>query len=280
MIELGRGDEFRRVGWLERAGRPLRKPLANSRLKAPLKRLYEAVLDRLPGDRLVGRLPHGEAVRLVAAYRQVGWNLEEYEAFRSVVRPGATVLDVGANLGAYTVLFAQWVGASGRVHAFEPAPGTRAGLIRHIDLNGMAERVLVHAEAMSAAEGTAQFRAVGIQGDNRLVSGADRDAISIRTTSVDDFCAASGVRPGLIKVDVEGAELGVLKGARRTILSLGASLELYVEMHPHLWADFGYSRADIQAELDHQNLRAERLDGHPDAWSIAGVCLRLRPCAS
>jgi FkbM family methyltransferase len=279
-MELGRGDGFRSVGWLERAGRPLRKPLANSRLKAPLKRLYEALLDRLPGDRLVGKLPHGEAVRLVAAYRQVGWNLEEYEAFRRVVRPGATVLDIGANLGAYTVLFAQWVGPGGRVHAFEPAPGTRAGLTRHVDLNGMSERVLVHAEAMSAGEGAAQFRAVGIQGDNRLISGPDSDAISIRTTSVDQFCGPSGLRPGLIKVDVEGAELGVLEGARRTILSLGESLELYVEMHPHLWSDFGYSRADLQAELDRQKLRAERLDGQPDPWSIAGVCVRLRPCVS
>src|SRR4051794_5551235 len=117
-MELGKGREFRRLSWLERAGKPLRGPLANSRLKAPLKRMYEAVLDRLPGDRLVGRLPHGESVRLVAAYRQVGWNADEYEAFRSVVKPGATVLDIGANLGAYTVLFAQWAGPAGCVHAF------------------------------------------------------------------------------------------------------------------------------------------------------------------
>jgi FkbM family methyltransferase len=242
--------------------------------------MYEAVLDALPGDRLVCRFPHGETVRLAAAYRQVVWNPEEYEAFRKVVTAGATVLDVGANLGGYSVLLAQWVGPTGRVHAFEPAPGARKGLIRHLVLNGIRDRVDVHSEAMSALSGTARFHAVGMQGDNRLITGADADGIDVSTTSIDDFCAARGTRPAFIKLDVEGAELDVLKGARATIAAAGHDLELYVEMHPHLWSAFGYSRADLESELAHQRLTAERLDGRPDSWSLAGVCLRLRRCAS
>jgi FkbM family methyltransferase len=218
-MEFGKGAEFRRPGWLERAGRPLRKPLANSPLKAPLKRVYDAVLDALPGDRLVSRFPHGEAVRLTAAYRQVVWNPEEYEAFRKVVKTGATALDIGANLGAYTVLLAQWVGSGGRVHAFEPAPGARAGLVRHVDLNGFGDRVVVHAEALSAGSGRGRFRAVGIQGDNRLISGGAEDGIEVGTISIDDFCLAHDLRPGFVKVDVEGAELGVLAGAGQTLAS-------------------------------------------------------------
>lgn len=279
-MEFGKGAEFRRPGWLERAGRPLRKPLANSPLKAPLKRVYDAVLDALPGDRLVSRFPHGEAVRLTAAYRQVVWNPEEYEAFRKVVKTGATALDIGANLGAYTVLLAQWVGPGGRVHAFEPAPGARAGLIRHVDLNGFRDRVVVHAEALSAGSGRGRFRAVGIQGDNRLVSGGAEDGIEVGTISIDDFCLAHDLRPGFLKVDVEGAELDVLRGARATIAAAGDGLELYVEMHPHLWSAFGYSRVELETELALQGLQAERLDGRPDPWSLAGVCLRLRRCGS
>lgn len=279
-MEFGKSDGFRRPGWMERAGKPFRTPMTDSRLRARLKRMYEAALDALPGDRLVGRFPHGEAVRLAAAYRQVVWNPEEYEAFRTVVKTGADVLDVGANLGGYTVLLAQWVGPGGRVHAFEPAPGARAGLMRHIALNGVGDRVVVHAEALSAGEGRARFRAVGIQGDNRLVSEGAGEAIDVSTTSIDAFCLAHGVRPAFIKVDVEGAERDVLRGARATIASAGNALELYVEMHPHAWSAFGYSRAELETELDHQGLRAERLDGHLDPWSLAGVCLRLRRCAS
>jgi FkbM family methyltransferase len=279
-MEFGKGDGFRQYGWMERAARPFRGALTDSRLRAPIKRMYEAVLDSMPGDRLVGHFPHGESVRLAAAYRQVVWNPEEYEAFRRVVAAGTTVLDIGANLGGYTVLLAQWVGPAGRVHAFEPAPGAREGLLRHIRLNDVGDRVEVHAEAMSAGTGRARFRAVGLQGDNRLVAGTGDAGIEVGTTSIDEFCRAHDVRPGFIKMDVEGAELDALRGARATIASAGDALQLYVEMHPHLWDAFGYSRADLQAELDGQHLRVERLDGQPDPWSLAGVCLRLRRCAS
>jgi FkbM family methyltransferase len=279
-MEFGRGDDFRRRGWLERAGQACRAPLANSRLKKPLKQIYEAALDHFAGERLVARLPHGETVRLTAANRQVAWNPEEYEAFRRVVNAGATVLDVGANLGAYTVLLAGWVGAAGRVHAFEPAPDARKGLMRHLVLNGMTDRVEVHPEALSDGQRTARFRAIGMQGDNRLLAEGAEEGIAVTTTSIDAFCTGKSVQPSFIKLDVEGAELDVLRGARATIARGGEALALFVEMHPQLWSAFGYSRPDLEAELAHQGLRAERLDGQPDPWSLAGVTLRLRRCAS
>lgn len=279
-MEFGKGDEFRRPSLLERAGRPFRNRLTDPRLKRPLKRLYEGLLDALPGERLVSRFPHGETVRLAAAYRQVMWNPEEYEAFHRAVTPGSTALDIGANLGAYTILLAQWVGPSGRVHAFEPAPGAREGLLRHVALNGVADRVVVHAEAVSLAPGVARFAATDSRGDNRLTPDHAHAGIEVRTTSVDAFCSAHGVVPGFIKVDVEGAELDLLRGARATIASAGDALELYMEIHPHLWSAFGYGRADLEEELRRQRLRPERLDGGADPWALAGVCLRLRPCAS
>ncbi len=113
MMEFGTGEAFRHASWFERVAARFRGPLARSPLRAPLKRAYEAVLDRLPGDRLVCHFPHGESVRLAAAFRQVTWNAEEYHAFKSDIAAGDTVLDVGANLGAYAVLFGQWVGPSG-----------------------------------------------------------------------------------------------------------------------------------------------------------------------
>lgn len=279
-MEFGKGDGFRREGLLERAGRPFRNRLTDPRIKEPLKRLYERLLDALPGDRLVSRFPGGETVRLAAAYRQVVWNPEEYEAFRRAVRPGAIALDIGANLGGYTLLLAQWVGPTGRVHAFEPAPASRAGLTTHVALNHLGDRVVVHAEAVTADPGVARFAAAGIQGDNRLLADAGGSGIEVRTISVDAFCAAHGIAPGFLKVDVEGAELDLLRGARATIASAGQALEMYMEFHPHLWGDFGYTRADLEAELRRQGLRPERLDGGADPWSLAGVCLRLRPCAS
>jgi hypothetical protein len=133
---------------------------------------------------------------------------------------------------------------------------------------------------MADKEGTVRFRASGPQGDNRIMKGDRADApdrIDVPTTSIDAFCRARDLRPQFIKVDVEGAELDVLRGARETIAA-ATSLDLYIEMHPHLWPAFGTSQAEIEEELARQHLRPERLDGRPDVWSIEGVCLRMTRC--
>jgi FkbM family methyltransferase len=280
-MEFGRGESYRNRGRLERAAVAGGRWLGAVGLRGVARRACEALLDRWPGDGLVSTLPGGERVRLAAAHRHLTWNAQEYEAFRRDVRPGDTVLDVGANLGAYSLLFGQWVGVEGHVHAFEPAPAARKGLARHVRLNTLGGRVSIWPEAMSAAEGRGLFISDGARGDNRLsASGlAPPDAVEIATTSVDAFCARLRCRPSLIKVDVEGAELDVLRGARET-LAAGPSLALYVEMHPHLWPAFGASREALEAEMAAQGLRAERLDGKPAVWDIEGICLRLRRCAS
>lgn len=280
MIQFGRGDAFRDPTWIERTAASLRGPLSRLPLRKPLKRAYETVLDHLPGDHLFSHFPGGESVRLAAAYRHVTWNAEEYRAFRADVSAGDVVLDVGANVGAYSLLFAQWVGPSGRVYAFEPAPEARRGLERHLRLNHCSDRVSISAEAVSASRGLAQFRATGLQGDNRLLGSGAVDGIRVRTTSVDEFCSVHYLAPSLIKIDVEGSELDVLRGAARTIAARGNALALYVEMHPSLWASTGCSREQMEAELARQGLVAERLDGGRDLWGIEGVCLRLRRCGS
>jgi FkbM family methyltransferase len=282
-MELGRGEAFRRATWLERTAAALRGPFARSALRRPLKRAYEALLDRLPGDHLVSRFPGGEAVRVAAAFRQVTWNAEEYRAFRADIAPGGVVFDIGANLGAYTLLFARWVGPMGHVYAFEPAPEARRGLEHHVRINHCDDRVTISAEAMSSARGIVRFRATGPHGDNRIVDRHAAEAgsgIDVTATSIDEFCARQKVEPAFMKIDVEGAELDVLQGARHTIAARGAALRLYVEMHPRLWPSFGSSRERMEEELARQRLRAERIDGDPDVWGLEGVCLRLRRCAS
>ena len=282
-MQRGAGEAFRTPTCLERAAATLRKPLAGSPLRVPLKRVYEAILDRLPGEHLVSRFPGGESVRLGARFRQVTWNADEYRAFKADIRPGDVAFDVGANLGAYSLLFAQWAAPSGRVYAFEPAPETRLGLERHVRLNHLDSHIIVRPEAVSGGNAVVPFRASGLQGDNRIVNDRDDDAagsVDVTTTSLDAFCTTHGVRPSFIKIDVEGAELDVLRGARETIAAAGDALHLYVEIHPRVWPAFAASRELIEAELRRQRLVAERLDGSRDVWGIEGVCLRLQRCAS
>lgn len=278
MIEQGRGEKYRSPSLIERLAVGVGAMLPRA-VRGQASQAYARLLERVQPGQLVARLPRGERIRLLASQRYLAWNPDEYDAFRDDVRSGDVVLDLGANVGAYTVLFAQWTGDSGRVFAFEPAPEPRRALIEMLKANGVDHRVRVCADAVSASSGRASFHANGSDGANRLLPDRRPGSVVVSTTTVDEFCERMDIVPAFIKVDVEGAELDVLRGARRTIAST-PGLRVYVEMHPRLWPELEITQADVEQELHAQNLRAERLDGREDIWSLEGVCLRLVRCVS
>jgi FkbM family methyltransferase len=275
-MQTGIGRHYREPSWLERllSGSAGRIP---NWVRGPLKRGYHVLLERLPGDHLTGRLPGGETIRVDPEYRHLAWNAEEYTALKHDTRVGATVLDIGANVGAYTLLFASWVGETGRVYAFEPAAASRAGLERHLSLNGLSARVTVRPEAISDRTGSVSFLDAGTHGDNRIVATATGRTTDVPSLSIDEFCEAHGLSPDVIKIDIEGAELSALRGARRTIARRGAALSLFVELHPAIWPWVGVTRSGIEEELRGQRLAVEPLPGVLDPWSMEGICVRVRP---
>ena len=274
-MSVGSADRYRSGSWIERGMRRLRRG-SGSGAPPAFRRAFEAVLNHLPGDHLVSVLPEGERVHLSARYRHVSWNPDEYRAFRAVVRRGVTVMDVGANVGAYTLLFATWVGETGRVFAFEPAPDTCDGLRTHVALNRVDDRVTIMQAAVAAAVGDADFAIHPSGGASSLaleaVNGGRR--IRVPTETIDNVCRTHVLLPAVIKIDVEGAELDVLKGARNTLALPG--LHVFVEFHPAAWREAGVTRGDIEAELCDQGFTVESLDPAFDPWTTEGVCVRLR----
>ena len=138
---------------------------------------------------------------------------EQTRLFERHLRPGATVLDVGAHVGYYTLLSSVLVGDAGRVHSFEPNPVNADFLRRHVRINRLSN---VHVEQAAVAEqaGTARFDFGTGSGTGRL---ADAGALEVRTVRLDDYCAAHGLSPSAMKIDVEGAEMHVLTGALATL---------------------------------------------------------------
>jgi FkbM family methyltransferase len=274
------GESFRAKGLAERIAEALPSGGALGRLRRQLKPAFDRILGQAGTFRSV--LPNGETVLVDPAHRHITWNAAEYSAFRAVVRPGHVVLEAGANVGAYTVLFAQWAGPAGRVIAFEPDPGAFAGLRRHVEINRLADRVDVQASAVSDGIEPCLPLALGeSSGVSRIAPDGTAPGTRIATVpavSIDAFCAEHRIRPDVIKIDVEGAELAALRGARATIAAAGPPLHLFVEMHPQLWNDLGYSAEDLRKECAAQNLTAETLDGSlEEVWRTEGVCVRLRP---
>ena len=260
---------------MDAAGERLRTIPLSARLRGWGRAAYHAAwLLQTGGRGLSCTLPSGERIRVLPEHRYLSWNAIEYAAFRAAVTPGIVALDVGANVGAYSVLLGQWVGASGRVYAFEPSRTAYGGLVRHVSLNAQDGVVHVVAAAVSDVDGDANLIVAETAGESRLAGPSETCATtSVPTTTIDGFCRREGIQPSFIKIDVEGAELAVLRGARDTI-QRGGELALFVELHPSIWSLIGVTRADFEAELDRQRLTMEPLAGG-DPWTVEGMVVRL-----
>jgi FkbM family methyltransferase len=271
-------SRFRDVGALESLGERLRRLPVSRGPRAWLKRLYNAALMVRTGGRgLRSELPGGEVVYVSPEYRYVTWNSIEYAAFRDAMQPGAVALDVGANVGAYSLLLAQWAGSSGMVYAFEPAPRAFEGLVGHVRLNGLGATLKpVHA-AMSDATGHARFVVSAAAGQGRLAAAADagEQVVTVPITTIDDFCVSAGLAPAFIKIDVEGHETAVLRGARATLRRLRGRVAVFVEVHPGTWPQIGTSRAELEAELSLQGIALAPLEPMDDWLAVEGMCLRI-----
>ncbi len=132
--------------------------------------------------------------------------------FEAVLRPGDTCYDVGANIGVYTLWAAGLVGPSGQVHAFEPVPPTMAVLREMVLRNGLGQVVPV-ASAIGATVGQTGLRSYqGASGRAHAVADPSHADHLARLDTLDAYVARHRP-PDLVKIDVEGAEIDVLRGA-------------------------------------------------------------------
>jgi FkbM family methyltransferase len=158
--------------------------------------------------------------------------VSQTEWVRSHLRRGQVFIDVGANIGYYTLLASRIVGSDGRVVAIEPLPRNITFLERHIRLND-AGNVMVVPLACSDTSGQATFHEGANAALGRLASRSPIEAVNGRareivTSTLDDIVRRYGLQPDMIKIDVEGAELAVLEGARDTIAAAAPILVLSV----------------------------------------------------
>ncbi len=129
--------------------------------------------------------------------------------FSTYVLPGHVVYDIGANVGSYTMLASVLAGPRGLVVAFEPVPENVAYLRRHITLNQLTN-VVVQDVAVSDESGVAAFHATTDRVLGRIDAGG---RLQVRTVRLDDMVQGGLRPPDCLKIDVEGAEAAVLRGA-------------------------------------------------------------------
>src|SRR5262245_23006989 len=154
---------------------------------------------------------------------------EEMAFLLHFLRRGDLFADVGAIIGSYTILAAVAVGTD--VVAFEPGESALGWLMRNIELNGVAHRVEVRREAVGAKSGVVFFTS-GLDTMNHIAPDDGTDVASI--TMLDMACTTV---PSLIKIDVEGFEVDVLRGAR-DILGKPAAQAVIMELNDDAAAEF------------------------------------------
>ena len=174
----------------------------------------------------------------------------EHALLSRLIRPGMTVVDAGANLGLYTVLFSRLVGPAGRVLAFEPDPALFALLQASCRRNGCAN-VEPHNLALGSRHDRLALKKMAFNsGDNHLGAkggGAFRHEISVPVVPLDEV--APGLCPDLFKIDVQGWELEVLRGAGR-IIEDAPRCEILLEYWPQGFIRAGYQACDLISFLE------------------------------
>lgn len=169
--------------------------------------------------------------------------------------PGMRILDVGGNIGYYSVLFAQGVGATGHVMAFEPDARNRQLLERNLVANAVRDFVTVVPAAVSEGVGSVilhrdpQYFGVHSLAASNCISGDASEATEVPTVSLDSAVNTAGwERVDLIKIDAQGAEGLILKGA--TAVLAQAKLTLMIELWPAGLASCGSSLDEVLTRLE------------------------------
>lgn len=170
------------------------------------------------------RLPfHGDGDKQELYYHLDGaeWWRNEWQLLAPYVKPGAVIVDVGANLGFLTALFSKLTGATGQVHSFEPSPVIFAKLREVVTMNAL-KNVLLHNKGCGEQQGSLKLHITKSSGNSSLrlrpeLAAEVRDTQNVEIVRLDDYLTSELTRLDFLKIDTEGFEDSVIAGAMKIL---------------------------------------------------------------
>ena len=229
----------------------------------PVRPIYQRAVSHF-GERGLERLINGSDRILVSPRaRDVSekYELDVWRALMAELRTGDTFVDVGAYIGLYTIAVGLRLRGSGRIIAFEPDNHNFSLLQQHVKLNGLETKIELHPCAVSDKDGRYGFSAE-CSAMSHLVSPGANYATTIQVIRLDSIFA--GERIDILKIDVEGYEEMVLRGAYDILRSPARRPRIvFVEVHPYAWPSLGTTSASLFSLLSASGYHAETLSGQP-----------------
>jgi len=190
------------------------------------------------------------------------------------LRQGDTAIDIGAHYGVYSILMAAMCGPTGTVIAFEPDPYAREMLARNLALNPNIKKPVVESVACSDAPGQATLFSRGGNAQSSLVRSAvefapehTSEQFTVPLVTLDAYIADNKLAvPRWVKIDPEGAEIRILKGAPRLLASDAGIL---CELHPYAWPEFGNTFAELKDIVAASGRRIRYIDEDQEVGDTA-----------
>ena len=227
---------------------------------------YDVFIRLLYSKKGLTRVMNGtEVIRLYPECRDI---LEGYEPMfwnrlMAEIREGDIIADVGAFVGVYTIALARRAGATGKVIAFEPDVRNCAVLKKHITLNNVSPNVEVVDVAVGDADALLRFHAQA-DAESHVIAPdtfiAGEGSVEVQSKTLDNIFDNKQV--DIIKIDVEGYEEKVLRGAQNILRrKAGYPRAIFVEVHPCAWAKFGTEGERLLSLLRNASYRIETADG-------------------
>lgn len=270
-------------GWLDWVGSPASTPPRETDDPLASPRYPVATLAVFPDEPMPLFVNPLDKVATPVLLEKGVWEPQETPWILRNIHAGDTVLDLGANVGYYTVLAARVVGAEGRVYAFEPDPESFAILEQNVLLNDLTNVVLEQKAVADEAGAITLYLSERNRGGHRIYETEEaRTAIPIEAVALDDYFGAGQKKIDFVKIDTQGAEASILNGMKgliganpgvrmavefwpcglRGIGSSGEELLGFLESYDFVFFDMGAGpRAAVVCELPVRT-REELLDAH------------------
>jgi FkbM family methyltransferase len=177
------------------------------------------------------------------------WEPNETKILQKIIQKDMNVIDIGANIGYYTILFSKWVGDKGKIFSFEPESENFRLLKKNINAN-KANNVITFQKAVSNQnESKTLFLSEENKGDHQIIDlGENRTQIGIECTKLDSTIAAEH-KIDLIKMDIQGAEMLALEGMNK-ILENNSKMTILMEFWPYGIEKSGYNPKNLLEKLE------------------------------